>query len=451
MTKPLRARARLRVLAATAIAIVGVVLVACGGGSKDATLTAAPTGVAVASPSGVDASPQAPSATGTPRDSVLGNPSVDGRRAYDTVRKLAVEIGPRVAGTAGEIAARDYLKATLENYGYDVTVQDFGFDATAYLPARVDVSGSDALPAIAMRGSGAGSASGRIVVAGIGKPDEYPASGARGAIALVQRGELTFTQKVTNAIAAGASGVIVYNNEDGRLVGDLAALISVPAVGITKAAGEQLVARVAAGTLDGTITVSPPKGTAYNVIAKPRGVRTCATLTGGHYDSVAVTGGADDNASGAASVVELARVVAAQHVPGANCFALFSAEEFGLFGSKAYVEQLSDADRNAMRGMINLDVVGIAAELSLIGSPDLIDVARLQARAIGIDAIPSTLPTGAGSDHLSFQNAGIPVVMLYRDDQLIHTPQDDINRIEVDSLAATVRVAQLTMQRIAAP
>jgi len=38
--------------------------------------------------------------------------------------------------------------------------------------------------------------------------------------------------------------------------------------------------------------------------------------------------------------------------------------------------------------------------------------------------------------------------MLYRDDQLIHTPQDDISRIEADSLAATVRVAQLTMQKL---
>ena len=86
--------------------------------------------------------------------------------------------------------------------------------------------------------------------------------------------------------------------------------------------------------------MSPPKGTAYNVIAKPKGAASCDTVSGGHYDSVPVTGGADDNAAGTASVLELARVVAAMKLTARHCFALFSAEEFGLFGSKAYVEQL---------------------------------------------------------------------------------------------------------------
>jgi aminopeptidase YwaD len=56
---------------------------------------------------------------------------VDGQRAYDHVKKLSVDIGPRVAGTPSEITARDYIRQTLESYGYDVTVQDFGFDASA--------------------------------------------------------------------------------------------------------------------------------------------------------------------------------------------------------------------------------------------------------------------------------------------------------------------------------
>ncbi len=436
------ARRTARILA---LAIVALIVAACAGSSNSAS-TATPAAPAVDATASSSTPPPIASAT---IESPLAETHVDGQRAYDTVRKLAVAIGPRVAGTTNEVTARDYLKSVLESYGYDVTVQDFAFDATAYLPARVDITGGEAVPAIALRGSGAGSARGRVVVVGIGNPADYPPGGAAGAVVLVQRGELTFTEKVANAVAAGAAGVIVYNNQEGRLVGDLTAPVAIPAAGVTQADGEQLIARAAAGALDATITVSPPKGTAYNIIAKPRGVATCTTITGGHYDSVAVTGGADDNASGAASVVELARVVAAQHIAGANCFALFSAEEFGLFGSKAYVDALSDADRNAIRGMINLDVVGIAEPLSLIGSPDLIDLARVQAQSVGIDATPSSLPAGTGSDHLSFQQAGIPVVMLYRDDQLIHSPQDDLTRIVPESLAATVRVALLTMQQIA--
>jgi aminopeptidase YwaD len=172
-------------------------------------------------------------------------------------------------------------------------------------------------------------------------------------------------------------------------------------------------------------------------------------VSGGHYDTVPVTGGADDNASGSAAVLELARVAAARNVPGANCFVLFSAEEFGLFGSAAFIERLQQSDVNSIRAMINLDVVGLPEDLTLIGDTDLIDTARQQAQKIGIAATAAGLPQGVGSDHLSFQKAGVPVLMLYRDDNLIHTPQDAIDRIAETSLADTVRVALATLTALA--
>jgi Zn-dependent M28 family amino/carboxypeptidase len=264
----------------------------------------------------------------------------------------------------------------------------------------------------------------------------------------MQRAELSFTDKVANAIAAGASGAIIYNNEAGSMLGDLSAPVAIPVAGITQAAGEDLVTRVAAGAVDAAVTVSAPKGTAYNVIAKPKGVTQCATITGGHYDSVAVTGGADDNASGSAAVLESARVAAAMRLPGANCFALFSAEEFGLFGSKHYVEAMADGDLQALRAMIDLDVVGTKEGLTLFGSADLVETARLEAQRQGVTATPATLPKGTGSDHLSFERAGVPVVMLYRADALIHTPGDSFDRIDAGSLRETVELAVATLRAL---
>ncbi|HEU5479425.1 MAG TPA: hypothetical protein VFU90_06305, partial [Candidatus Tumulicola sp.] len=78
---------------------------------------------------------------------MLADPNADGQRIYDTTKHLSVDIGPRVAGSDGEQAARDYLEPMLRSYGYDVTEQAFPFDATAYLPARVDLA-SDAYGAI---------------------------------------------------------------------------------------------------------------------------------------------------------------------------------------------------------------------------------------------------------------------------------------------------------------
>jgi len=408
-------------------------LVACGGGSKASA--PAPTGTAAAT------------AQATPTADPLGAPAPDGQRAYDIVRKLAVEIGPRAAGTPAEAAARDAIEALLAGYGYDVTVQEFAFDASAFLPARVD-AGGDALPAIALQGSPAGAATGRVVSAGLGRPGDYPAGGIAGGIALVERGEIAFAEKARNALAAGAAGVIVYNNAAGRVLGDLQGPSTIPVVSISQADGEALLARVTAGPVEATISVSPPKGTAYNVIAKPKGVARCTTITGGHYDSVAVTGGADDNAAGSASVIETARVAAALRLPGANCFVLFSAEEFGLFGSKAFVQAMSADDVTALRVMINLDVVGVAQPLELIGSADMVDTARVVAQKLGLTATPAELAKGSGSDHLSFQDAGVPVVMLYRSDPLIHTPADAIDRIEATSLRETVAVAIGTLQAL---
>lgn len=386
----------------------------------------------------------ATNATSTP--SGIGADQVDGERALAHVRKLAVDIGTRVAGTPNEIAARDYIKTTLESYGYDVTLQDFGFDSTAFRPVRVEVGG-DVIPGYAFVGSAPGSVTANVVAAGIGKPEEFPAGGLKGAIALMERGDLTFKEKVANAIAAGAGGVIIYNNVAGRLSASLDGNLAIPVAAIEQAAGQDL-ARRAATPLTATITVTEPQATAWNVVAKAKGATSCKTISGGHYDSVPAAPGADDNAAGSASVIELARVVAARHLTAGHCFALFSAEEFGLFGSKAYVDGLPPDELNALRVMVNLDVVGLPQGLELIGDADLVDLARIEAQKLGIEATASSIPNGAGSDHLSFQRAGVPVLMLYRSDNLIHTPSDAIDRIRASSLAETVTVALAALQRI---
>ena len=120
---------------------------------------------------------------------------------------------------------------------------------------------------------------------------------------------------------------------------------------------------------------------------------------------------------------------------------LFSAEESGLLGSEDFVDGLTDEELNALRMMINLDVVGLAQDLELIGSEDLVRQAGIIADSLGLASRPSFVPGGAGSDHLSFLDAGIPAVFLYRNDELIHTPEDALARISAESLEQTVDVA----------
>jgi len=418
-------------------ALLATAVVACSGSSaaRQTSTPLPPTASPTSAP---------PTATPTPD---LGPPTADGQRALALDRKLAVDIGPRVAGSPAEMRASDLLVSTLKSYGYDVTLQPFPFDASAYLFARVDAAGM-AIPAFSLQGAASGTVTARIVIAGTGQAEGFPPGGLAGAIALVERSDVPFAVSVRNAVDAGAGAVVIYNNAEGALLGDLGDSVTIPVVGIKQAAGRDLATRAAAGDVQATVSVPQPKATGHNVIARPKGVTQCATITGGHYDSVAVTGGADDNASGTASVVETARLAAVAHLPGANCFVLFSAEEFGLFGSKEFVASLAPADVTALRAMINLDVVGRAEDLILLGSPDLVETARLAAQRLGIAATPGALPPGAASDHVSFQQAGVPVVMFYRADADIHTPADSFDRVDANSLRDTAAVAFATLQAL---
>ncbi|WP_025784661.1 S8 family serine peptidase [Sporosarcina sp. D27] len=80
-----------------------------------------------------------------------------------------------------------------------------------------------------------------VVFAGLGKTDDFTGKDVNGKIALIQRGELTFDEKIKNAKSAGAKAVIVYNNEDGQIssyLGDSVGLI--PSFRLSKEDGEKL-------------------------------------------------------------------------------------------------------------------------------------------------------------------------------------------------------------------
>ena len=82
-----------------------------------------------------------------------------------------------------------------------------------------------------------------VVIGGVGSPADYAAAGdLRGKVALVRRGELTFTEKILNGQAAGAAAVIVCDNEDGLLSNMSVEGAAIPAIFITKADGDYLMA-----------------------------------------------------------------------------------------------------------------------------------------------------------------------------------------------------------------
>lgn len=95
-----------------------------------------------------------------------------------------------------------------------------------------------------------------------------------------------------------------------------------------------------------------------NIVASRRGaVSDAVFVVGAHYDTVQTSPGADDNASGVAGVLEIARVLSGHQLDATLEFVLFDLEERGLTGSRAYVAK-SVADGKQIIGVMNFDMIG---------------------------------------------------------------------------------------------
>jgi aminopeptidase YwaD len=290
----------------------------------------------------------------------------------------------------------------------------------------------------------------RLVDAGAGHVGDFPAD-ASGAVVLIQRDDVTHSDMARRAEAAGAVAVIVANREPGRFLGFVDPPTALPMAGVDQAEGEALRASLAQDPVEVTVTVEPTHDvTSRNIIARPPG-EPCRTLSGGHYDSVPWAAGAIDNASGAATVLELARAAASAGL-SSHCFALFGSEEIGLNGSAFLVSQLAEAERAALTSMYNYDGTSGGETLELVGTDELIELALLVANARGISAQRSELPEGANSDHASFIEAGIPALLFTSNDfALIHTQADNFANLEPGVLEQVARLGFALLQDPATP
>lgn len=149
----------------------------------------------------------------------------------------------------------------------------------------------------------------------------------------------------------------------------------------------------------------------YNVVATQTGSEFPAAqyIVGAHYDSVSCPG-ADDNASGTAALLEIARVLSQYDLPYTVKYIAFDLEEVGLLGSQAYVaaHRLED-----IRAMVNLDMIswrGYNQWVDVAGpgfAHELKDTLHDAVLEYGRGLRPYMGFSTSGSDHASFIAAGI--------------------------------------------
>jgi aminopeptidase YwaD len=283
--------------------------------------------------------------------------------------------------------------------------------------------------------------------AGLGRPEDIAGKGLQGRIALIERGEITFQDKVKNVARAGARAAVIFNNSQGNFRGKLAEVAPIPAISLSQEEGQRLLELLERGPvrLRLSVTATSEERRSENIIATGKGEGAPVLIFGAHYDSVEAGPGANDNASGVAVMLELARVLAREGFPLSVRFIAFGAEEQGLLGSREYVSRLSPAGRSAIRAMVSLDMVGVGDRLRFGGSERLLDKSLAVARGLGL-AASALGGSGAGaSDHASFLAADIPAVLFHYTvgvdlDPRYHTAQDRAEFVRPENLATAALV-----------
>ncbi len=180
-------------------------------------------------------------------------------------------------------------------------------------------------------------------------------------------------------------------------------------------------------------------------------------VVGAHYDHLGtlpvageqvIHNGADDNASGTAGVLELARVLASEPKHRRNIvFMLYSAEEIGLLGSKHWVEKPT-FEFSRVKAMFNLDMIGRYGQGKFVmhgiesgeGFKELVDRAS---EAAGVSYKPSRDVFGR-SDHASFYRKKVPVLFPFTGTHKeYHQPEDDVELIDAEGATGVLHMSQM--------
>lgn len=363
--------------------------------------------------------------------------TLDGVRAHQLkLRDIALaNNGTRVSGTKGYDDSADYAEKVLRDAGYTVTTQTFQFQSFIELPGtsltRTAPAPAAPIPVTIQSYSGSGNVTAPVsvlpTITGCNAADF--AGFVAGNIALISRGACTFATKATNAKAAGAAAVVIYNNAAGPLNGTLGAdfALDIAVVSIEQTVGQQLAATpglvlaVKTSTLRGLATTR-------NIIAESQGGDADnVVLVGAHLDSVDKGAGINDNGSGSAAILGVAVQMGKVKPRNKLRFALWAAEESGLVGAERYVESLVPAEKDRIALYLNFDMIGSPNHVFFVYDGDNSDGVGAGPGPVGSTGIEKTFETfynklgvpfkgtdfDGRSDYGPFIAAGIPAGGLF--------------------------------------
>ena len=386
--------------------------------------------------------------------------------ALDTI--AAENGGTRVAGSPGWEASIDYVETSMGDYGYVTTRQAATYPyfeettdpvmemispsshAYTFSPDDPEVMTGDFER---MHLSRPGDVTAEVEAVDLQLwPGNTSNSGCEtadftgftvGHIALLQRGTCGFSSKALNADAAGAAAVIIFNQGDttareGLMLGgcQMTAMVpsdpehgvGIPVVFASYAVGAGIAALLSSGPVVMHVQVSDVFDirTSQNLLAETAaGDPDDIVFYGAHLDSDPDSPGMNDDASGIATVLEIARVVSECDPLRMLRFGFWSTEEWRRpWGSLQYLDSLGDTDRDRISMYFNVDMIaspnyavfvldGDGSDFWVPGPEGSAELEWFFTVNLMLQGYP-TLPLWAtGSDHWSFFMNDIPYGMAF--------------------------------------
>ncbi len=265
--------------------------------------------------------------------------------------------------------------------------------------------------------------------------------------------------KINNAIAYKAGGIIFYTPEDraDTLLENILANIhtkEIPIFFFKKSGMEKLEKLQTPYGISGRTELVKVRDTAQNVIGIVEGETDTTVIIGAHYDHLgwgtyassyegepAIHNGADDNASGVAALIELARYYAQANVKPhySMLFIAFSGEEAGLLGASNFAKNMT-IDSSKVRMMLNMDMIGRLKHqekgLVFMGVGTSSEFTNFF-DSLNYQDVKITISNAgyAASDHTAFTTEEIPALHIFTGAHKdYHKPSDDIEMIDADGI-----------------
>ena len=336
-----------------------------------------------------------------------------------------VAVGNRMAGSDGEATAARETRDALAEYTDDAWTAEFDIQGWIRGDSRVQ-AGDTEFDSLALPRSPNEEATGELVDLGYGLPEDFEQTDIEGKVVVCASNVPSWydrlihrREKYYDAVEHGAAAFLFRNHVEGCLaptgsVGTAdAPLGEIPAVGISKEAGNRLVREHEGEQVTVATSAETGEATSQNVHATLGPDTDERLLVTSHVDAHDIAEGAMDNGAGTAMVVELARALAGRETELDTRveFVCFGAEEVGLVGS-SYLA--GERDPETVKAVFNLDGVVQGRNLAAYTHGfDALDsaIGRVSDR---LDQPFTANPNhGPHSDHWPFVERGVPGLHVY--------------------------------------